>query len=57
MRYSIGKNPHKFLLSMNTNKHGRTFFRIGRLYKGYVGLMLTIHNVFSMDVWILNWEK
>jgi len=50
MRYSIGKNPHKFLLSMNTNKHGRTFFRIGRLYKGYVGLMLTIHNVFGFSI-------
>ena len=30
---------------------------LGRLYVGYVGLILTVPNLISIDLWFLNWEK
>ena len=30
---------------------------VGRLYVGYVGIILNIPKLIAFDLWFLNWEK
>ena len=45
-----------FLLAVHRKHGGNNFFRIGRLYRGYVGIVLTVKNLFSLDVWFYNMQ-
>lgn len=66
MRYEINKKrPHETPLMMflfhirrgSAYERGHNFFHLGRLYRGYVGLMVNVKNIGCLDIWFYNMEK
>lgn len=57
MRIEIGKTPSgsncpRLLFSVHRNHDSYNFLRIGRLYVGYVGIMVSVRRFVTLDLWI-----
>lgn len=55
MKKLFGFDLKNVLLSLWFTHPQETFFYVGRLYRGYVGVMINFWR-FEINLWILNWE-
>lgn len=66
MKIEIGTTPRTkglpvkmplFMVSIHKSSNPYNVFIMGRLYSGYVGLMVTAKRLFSLDIWIYYPQK
>lgn len=52
------RKPKPIVFSLRLFKvYGNLVLVIGRLYVGYVGIILNVPGLISIDLWFLKWEK
>ena len=55
--YKPEPKPIVFGLRLFRKVTGYRVLITGRLYVGYVGLILNVPGLIAIDLWFLNWEK
>jgi hypothetical protein len=49
--------PVIFCIRLGKKVVGYRVFITGRLYVGYVGIILNVPGVIALDLWFLKWDK